>query len=181
MFWLVKEKKTRQTLPRPPSDQETASFNITDTTLTLLPPEGSLPSRNDTSRSSSISEPDSALFDAIRGRDLEGVKASIKNGANTLAEQKGWLAIHYCAKHGSKRILLAVIEAGTPDAVVNARDKAGKTPLHIAAELGSVEVGKILLQRGAEHHAKDEDGDTPLDMANKYHRWDFIAMLNDRG
>ena len=48
---------------------------------------------------------------------------------------------------------------------VNAKDKFGLTPLHVAADNGNIEITKFLVSSGAKVDAKDNDGETPLNMA----------------
>jgi ankyrin repeat protein len=58
--------------------------------------------------------------------------------------------------------------------LVNSRNENGKTPLHIAANLGQEEVTKVLLAAKADVNARDTDGRTPLQMAaNK----EIVAVL----
>ena len=42
------------------------------------------------------------------------------------------------------------------------RKKSGETPLHKAVEEGNLESIRALIEAGADVHAKDEDGQTPL-------------------
>ena len=46
---------------------------------------------------------------------------------------------------------------------VNTKSERGRTPLHIAADMGHKEIAELLIAKGANVNAKDEDGDTPLD------------------
>ena len=46
---------------------------------------------------------------------------------------------------------------------VNAKDKYGMTPLHMAAEYGHKEIVELLFTNGANVNAKDEKDRTPLD------------------
>ena len=43
--------------------------------------------------------------------------------------------------------------------------RSGMTPLHAAARKGLKEVVELLIHEGADVNAKDDDGDTPLDLA----------------
>jgi len=45
---------------------------------------------------------------------------------------------------------------------VNAKDKFGKRPLHLAAQGGRTEAAKFLIEKGADVSVKDNDGQTPL-------------------
>ena len=47
---------------------------------------------------------------------------------------------------------------------VNAKDD-GRTPLSYAASWGDEEIAELLIAKGADVNAKDEDGTTPLDWA----------------
>jgi ankyrin repeat protein len=48
---------------------------------------------------------------------------------------------------------------------VNARDQNKNTPLHIAAEMGMVDVARLLISKGACITAKNTDAMTPLHYA----------------
>lgn len=51
-------------------------------------------------------------------------------------------------------------------AEVNAADVRGRTSLHVAVESGSVFWVQTLLAHGADAHAKDKDGQSPVDLAD---------------
>jgi hypothetical protein len=50
------------------------------------------------------------------------------------------------------------------NAIVNATDGQGMTPLHLAAIAGDEHMVALLLERGADPRVGDKDGDTPLDL-----------------
>jgi cytohesin len=54
---------------------------------------------------------------------------------------------------------------------VNAKHKYGLTPLHRAAFYGHKEVVEMLIAAGADVNAKDDNGDTPLDVAVNLQRF----------
>jgi len=56
---------------------------------------------------------------------------------------------------------------------VNAKDKGGETPLHLASYNGHAEVATLLIEKGADVNAKKNDGQTPLHKARSAE----IAML----
>lgn len=58
----------------------------------------------------------------------------------------------------------------------------GETPLHIAVIAGDLEVGKILLDAGANANWPDEHyGNTPLHKATPQKNYEFIELLLSRG
>ena len=69
--------------------------------------------------------------------------------------------------------LVAIVTAG----------RHGLTPLHLAAfETSQIDLAKLLIARGADVKAKDEDGNTPLDfiVADSFD-YDFALLLVSRG
>jgi len=64
---------------------------------------------------------------------------------------------------------------------VSAQDEHGRTPLHLAAGMGQVDVARMLVERGADMSAQDEHGRTPLHLAASRGRVDVARMLVERG
>ena len=110
--------------------------------------------------------------------NLDAVKLLIKHEANVNAASNESLltSLHYVAN--SKLFFLAsretfakiaeiLIENG---AIVDAKDKDSKTPLHYAAENEQTgfKVAKVLLNHGAEINAKSQEGKTPLELAKEF-------------
>ena len=60
---------------------------------------------------------------------------------------------------------------------INAVDKDGWTPLHIAAPLGCKDVAALLIAKGANVNAAHKDGWTPLHIAAAFGRNDDVAAL----
>ena len=58
-------------------------------------------------------------------------------------------------------MLQVLVAAGTSDDV-NARDNAGRTPLHYAARMGQAAAMEELVRSGAKPCIKDTDGKTPM-------------------
>lgn len=61
-----------------------------------------------------------------------------------------------------KEELKSLLDSGLS---VNAKDRHGRTALHLAATLGQVDLARFLLSRGAEVNAKDPRGRTPMMLA----------------
>jgi hypothetical protein len=76
--------------------------------------------------------------------------------------------IHDAAARGDVRTLKRLL-AEDPK-LVGTTDKEGRTPLHCAAERGSVDACRALVDSGAALNARDDNGETPLHYAVR-DRW----------
>ncbi|ORY29166.1 ankyrin repeat-containing domain protein [Naematelia encephala] len=61
--------------------------------------------------------------------------------------------------------------------LINARDAYGNTPLHLAADRGHIAIALVLLEAGADRNLTDEDGQTPLQLAELTKRDDIVLLL----
>eukprot|EP00903_Cladosiphon_okamuranus_P016609 g15321.t1 len=101
-------------------------------------------------------------------RNLAMTKLLLQHGADLNAQgQGGYTALHYAAESGSVGVIDALVDGG---ANVEARSSSlrlgthpfkGLSPLHTAA-CNKLESTAVLLRRGANVNAKDDDGLTPL-------------------
>ena len=65
--------------------------------------------------------------------------------------------------------------------IEQARGKAGKTALHLAAKSGHLEIIQLLLERGADINTRDRKGKTALHLAAKSGHLDITKLLLERG
>ena len=119
------------------------------------------------------------LHKAYCGRDeVEVAELLLNKGAHINA--KGGEAqrtpLHEAADTGDWNISIVnlLLNRG---AEVNEIDDYGNTPLHLAAEVGAVQVVKLLIQKSAKVQVKNKDGKTPLDLAKSKNRDRVIAFL----
>mmetsp|Transcript_21512 Transcript_21512/g.50093 ORF Transcript_21512/g.50093 Transcript_21512/m.50093 type:complete len:127 (-) Transcript_21512:79-459(-) len=72
-------------------------------------------------------------------------------------------ALRVAAEKGEADVVKMYLDVGTDP---NTRDAFGRTPLHIAASMGRVEVAQVCLaQKLTDRNAKDIYGRTPLQIA----------------
>jgi len=63
--------------------------------------------------------------------------------------------------------------------IVDIRDPADQTPLHMASHLGYADIGRVLLKSGADINAREGSSRTPLHLAIASGHLEFIRMLLD--
>ncbi|KAF1918615.1 hypothetical protein BDU57DRAFT_526814 [Ampelomyces quisqualis] len=73
-------------------------------------------------------------------------------------------------------IITFVLDQVKDDAKLNELDDSHGTPLHVAVELGILDVIELLIARGADTNAKFKDR-TPRDYAMDDHRWPLLAAV----
>ncbi|OEU16662.1 ankyrin, partial [Fragilariopsis cylindrus CCMP1102] len=65
--------------------------------------------------------------------------------------------------------------------LVNFRDYDRRTPLHIAASEGHLEICKLLLERGSKINRSDRWGGAPLDDAHRHKHIEVVQYLRLHG
>ncbi|KAL6870652.1 hypothetical protein ACP4OV_014500 [Aristida adscensionis] len=97
---------------------------------------------------------------ALDAADIELVKLMVMGEGLDLDDA---LAVHYAVQHCGRDVVKALLELGAAD-VNSAAGPAGKTPLHLAAEMVSPDMVSVLLDHHADPNARTLDGVTPLDV-----------------
>jgi ankyrin repeat protein len=91
--------------------------------------------------------------------------------------------IHLAAQRGNIEVLHSLMDLHF-DIDINCKDIAGQTALHYAAESKRVEAIKLLISKGADIHAVDSNGRTPMHRAaarNNLLAIDYIVKLSGKG
>ncbi|XP_047316375.1 regulatory protein NPR6 [Impatiens glandulifera] len=97
---------------------------------------------------------------ALDSSDVELVKLMVMGEGLNLDEA---LALHYAVENCSREVVKALLELGAAD--VNHRaGPAGKTTLHVAAEMVSPDMVAVLLDHHADPNVRTVDGVSPLDI-----------------
>ena len=116
-------------------------------------------------KSSPISDGNHALHVAARKGDVQAVKLLVCCGAdvNELNE-KGQTPLHTAAGglKDCRELCSILIEH---KAKIDAVDKDGNQPLHLACERGRIQTSLLLLSKGANANSLNADGQTPLHTA----------------
>ncbi|MGE0542243.1 MAG: ankyrin repeat domain-containing protein [Dehalococcoidia bacterium] len=112
----------------------------------------------------------------------EAVRLLLDRGADVSAVARNAMqiqALHAAVADKSEDDALALatllLEYGAP---VNAAQHGGYTPLHAAAQSGSVVLAGLLLNHGADRNARLDDGRTPAQIAEEHGHLALAARLS---
>lgn len=97
---------------------------------------------------------------ALDSSDVELVKLMVMGEGLNLDEA---LALHYAVENCSREVVKALLELGAADVNYPA-GPAGKTPLHLAADMVNPDMVAVLLDHHADPNVRTLDGVTPLDI-----------------
>ncbi|HEX3877018.1 MAG TPA: ankyrin repeat domain-containing protein [Bryobacteraceae bacterium] len=124
------------------------------------------------------------LHDAAAHGNLRIVELLLRLGVDPNVKTAGGHAPLYCVANecqelGGGDIVRALVQAG---AQVEARSSSKNcTALHMAARRGNTEIAEALLDCGADIHARDKAGDTPLQRAKNCRKSGVASLLVSRG
>lgn len=122
------------------------------------------------------------LDQAIARRSIIQANIALKSGASLVKTDESQSPLRQAiARTGTAEdsaqaheIIQALLEAGAP---LRTADEDGCTPLHMAAGLERLPVARLLLQHGADAHARNSHNITALDIALENHNEDMQSLL----
>ncbi|KYN12813.1 Arf-GAP with coiled-coil, ANK repeat and PH domain-containing protein 2 [Trachymyrmex cornetzi] len=121
--------------------------------------------------------PEMLLYKAAAAHNLPVMCAALAAGADKLwsnVNDKSRSSLHQAIISGSVMSCEYLLLNG---ARINCQDIEGKTPLHIATELGHTAQVCLLLKHRADQHIEDESGIKPLSIAVKEANADIVTLL----
>jgi len=113
------------------------------------------------------------MMAALKG-NLDIVRALIARGADV--NMPGWTPLHYAATGGQPAIISVLLEA---HAYIDAESPNKSTPLMLAAQYGTEESVKLLLEAGADPLLRNQLGLTAVDFARRSGREHIVAIMSE--
>ncbi|HQY22132.1 MAG TPA: ankyrin repeat domain-containing protein [Gammaproteobacteria bacterium] len=144
--------------------------NLEESIKWLLERKAALESRN-------IEGNTSLMLSVIQGNIrltelLLKMKADIKTKNN---QQQ--TALHIAASRGDVKMLEYLLQnTEVALALIDVQNAKGDTPLHLAVQFGQDNVISLLLEAGAYHKIKNEQGKTPIDLSIEQKKPNFIVQ-----
>ena len=118
------------------------------------------------------------FFNAVRSGDIESLRQQIANGTDVNSSQDmSWTALHsaICLDQVGVVDLLTKVNGIDIDALTD----DGCSPLALAAQLGRIECGRLLIERGASPTAAEEEHNSPYSWAYRMGEKQFMQLLEN--
>ncbi|CAB0032647.1 unnamed protein product [Trichogramma brassicae] len=119
---------------------------------------------------------------ALEHENEESIESLLRSGADpNLANAEGSTALHIICKRDSDDDFLEtffkIIDDVQQQVRIDARDRSGNTPLHLATESGYVNSIESLLRKGADPNSANAEGSTPLHIICNKAQHDELAEM----
>lgn len=111
------------------------------------------------------------MMAALKGH-LDLARTLIERGADV--NKTGWTALHYAATGGHLAIIELLLEH---HAYIDAESPNGTTPLMMAAQYGSIDAVRLLLEAGADPKLKNQLGLSAIDFAHRVDRAEAAELI----
>lgn len=125
------------------------------------------------------------LMLAAQENELDVINALLSKECllGTRDDVKGDTALHYAARSGNADIVIALLNAITPQntALKNLENMQGESPLSVAASAGHAVAVKAMIELGCDVNARDGCGRTALHDAIRNLRFDVLTVMLESG
>jgi ankyrin repeat protein len=111
------------------------------------------------------------MIASLKGQ-LDVARTLIERGADV--NKPGWAPLHYAATGGHLPVMELLLDQ---NAYIDAASPNGSTPLMMAAQYGTPDAVKLLLEAGADPNIRNQLGLTAIDFANRAHRMDSAELI----
>jgi len=131
----------------------------------------------------SAREAQELLWDSAKSGDVESIHRALEAGADVQAidhrgSQSGRRSLNWAAWHNHPEAIIELIRHGV---VLDAVNTTGFTPIHHAAENGSLEAAQVLIWAGADVNFASLSGENPLDRAVREGNSQIAVLLRAAG
>lgn len=153
--------------PANPAILEDTPLNQSSQNIDAMESVTSAPQAENASMSLDQSVRTFRLFEVLRGGDTNAIAKAIEEAKDPQVANNlyGTTILHLALQCAEPQVVEFVLSTGT-GLDINARDREGNTPLHLAAQLGRVSLVRDLLNRPEVNDAiVNYRGQTPLDAA----------------
>lgn len=97
------------------------------------------------------------------------------------ADAKGRTPLHYAVESSSAAVATAILQTPSGRVVANHLDRKARSALHCAAQMGDLNLVKLLVQFGCDIDVEEYKGHTPLDVARYFGNVAVAQFLALRG
>jgi uncharacterized protein len=120
------------------------------------------------------------LIAAALGGQTAVVELLLSKGADVTARNAGgFTPLHAAAYSGS--VAVAKLLLDNKAVLEDAENKAGVTPMFVAAEMNHPEVVELLIAKGADAHRPEAHGYSAMTRAIFKRHWDMVSLLKRHG
>ena len=97
-----------------------------------------------------------------------------------LIDADGGTCLHAAVYGGQTEALAYLLDHGG-DLLLDEPNRSGGTALHLSAELGRLDCGRLLLETCADANARNARGESPLRVALQKDRRDLVSLIAEFG
>lgn len=120
------------------------------------------------------------LFEVVDKGRIEFIEKMFAHGGDPLQVQDdGWSLYHMAVMNGAGGVLDLLVEQSA-EGLQFVTDE-GRTLLHQAAKSGHADLAEMLIAQGLDVNARNNDGQTPLDVAIEFEHDDVADVLRAHG